>query len=324
MGKTKQRLTHLKDLLKERQLTLVEVIRKGPRFVVTRLKKGRQTYVYKGFLPLETDNPNARFWAKNLKREILFLNWFEGDRDIALPRVFDFALSPVPWYIREDIPGTVQSYEGSNFLFQKDFFSKNSLSFADFFYRLQLLTTQIPKSLQHLTRADTVAEPLHGGIVYYHLQEVQKRLPAFLEPALVEACTQFYDRHKEVFFANHSVLSHTEPYASNILFTPHKRYALIDWERLEQADPSHDIAVLWIRGFENPKWQRQLLQRFLASYPADDLFWTLFRFNIVTQQLGNVIHFLANQAQVEGAKTGTFLPFAKASIQKALYHDSFI
>lgn len=309
--------------LNGKTLHVTEVIRNGPRFFIAKVAVGSKTYLFKSLYESARNDDNVTTWARNLEREILFLQWFQEKHIVQVPKMTAYELLPSPWYMREDVSGELQSYEGSDFLFKESFFNSHSLAFADFFTLLRSLTDQLPNRLHSLTKNNDSPEALYEGMVLYHLGKITEHLPNFFEPALIDACKNFYDTNKQFYFDQRSALSHTEPYASNIFKKEENLFVLIDWERLEQVDPSHDIAILWIRGFENQQWQSDLLRSFIKQYDDEATFWILFRFNIVTQQLGNIVHFIANTAKAEGKKAKRFLPFAKESIIQAVYQDSF-
>lgn len=313
------------DILSQKNLELIEVIRQGQRYFVARVARDGNSYFFKALLPeTRAHQVDYESWQRNLTREIVFLNAYNKRSAVGVPKVFDYALEPETWYVREDIVGEVQSYGDSDFLFKPTFFSEQSLGFAQFIYDLQQLTPQMPDLITAQRDDATVITAFHEGIFFYHLYKIAELDATYFTQQVFDEIQQFFHAHKIHFFQSQLYLSHSEPYASNIIRREGNGYYLVDWERVEPLDPSHDMAIMWIRAFEHPAWQQLFLKRFLDYFKDETLFWQLFRFNVVRQQLGNIVHFIANTDRAEGEKAAQFLSFARESITKSLQQEPFL
>jgi hypothetical protein len=115
----------------------------------------------------------------------------------------------------------------------------------------------------------------------------------------LDAAAQIYDRF------NRSTIVHHEFYGSQILST-RDSFKLSDWENVGWGNPLRDFTSLWLRGFAEPAWQKEFLEKFRAEVLGEGVlsaqdFEILFGVEKILQGFGNLAYLSGTEIPSEQA-----------------------
>lgn len=245
----------LADLFHQYRLHVIEVTRRGPRFVVAVVRYKGQRAVFKMCVfPSSVDT-----WSgKKFSREVRFLQYLHASKHPLARRMAPgiYAGNTVgrAWYLREYIPGKAFDL-GGPIRFRSSFFQTKYLrhilrGFAD----LQFIEPHhVPDDLRRsFKRDDTVRQAMRFLKPFWGDFE-----RAIGIPGSAPVLQRWLKQRQKVFDALPSALAHHEPYAPHFIWS-NGRLRLIDWENINIANPVADGVVLWMRGGDHPRWQAEL------------------------------------------------------------------
>lgn len=313
----------INQISEKHNLSLIEVIRIGPRFFIGLYKKrnpltnSENKFLLKISLGHARESHNMRRVCKKLNRESKFLDFLAKYKDPsfkkAIPKLIDFELTGRSWYLKEYIEAEPQNLNKSNFIFRKSFFnSKSSFFLAQFFSSLHKASKNFPQSFKKTIKRYPLKN--HEKCIHYFII-----LDHYKMGHLKDKFNKFLESKREIFDKNQNVITHFEAYAPHIL-KENNNFYIIDWENVGWGNPARDITTLWMRAFEHPEWQKDLIEKFLefSSLEHRKYFEDLFEVEVVLQSISNLGYFRWTQDKDELRIKERALEFFKENARKAL------
>lgn len=259
---------YVRQVLDDNHLTPLRVLRYGPRFVCVHVRNNEQEGLFKMVLPLEergphntpdgytwTDHDNIAVLEKRILKEALFLQYFSQHlgKDGFEPQIHALSENSPVWSLRTYISERTMSAWDSNFIFSQRFYQDvKPKQVIDFFKHLHGISQTIPEPLTDII-ADFVST-LTNPSRFERSVSRAKQIPKFKEIAsqLEKKFASF-----EAEFADYEpVITQYEPYSCH-LFVVNEKVSLIDWENVGWGHKLQDLSVLWMRCFDDPKWQKE-------------------------------------------------------------------
>lgn len=308
----------INEITKKHNLVLEEIIRIGPRFFIGLYKKDGKKSLLKVSLGHARESHNMRRVCKKLNRESRFLDFLTNFKGLilkkAVPKLIDFETTGRSWYLKEYIKAKPQNLNKSNFLFRKSFFnSKASTFLALFFAQLHQSSKDFSRFFKRMIRKYPLKnheECIHYFIIldYYKMGHLKEKFNKFLESK------------RKIFDKNQNVFVHFEAYAPHILKDKDDNFHFIDWENVGWGNPARDIATLWIRAFEHPEWQKDLIEKFLkfSSPEHKKYFKDLFEVEVILQSISNMGYFKWTRDKDELKVKDKALKFFKENAKRSL------
>jgi len=284
-------MTNLKkevdQILTKQQITLTKILRLNNRFLVARGRKQHQLVTFK--ILISNNHYEQDKVGQSITREANFLNFLQSSGTTLIKNsvnnIIAFKKTEHSWYVKNFLPGKSQKVKGSGWLFNEQFFNAKNLNWLTNFYQdIYRLSTTLPLNLTKEFRK--------SNLIHYEIFLEWENIIAFAEIAKLPLkkdlgrIKRFLISHRKIFDCSQTVVNHFEPYADHII-TQKNRTALIDWENVSYGDVAHDPAVIWLRAFNRPAWQKQLVKNF-SVWPN---FKQLFNLHVILQSLGNIRYF---------------------------------
>ena len=308
----------INEIVKKHDLALIEILRIGPRFFIGLYRRNGKKALLKISLGHTKENDDFRRVCRKLNRESRFLDILSHYRDPFLKKtvlkLIDFETKNRAWYLREYIEATPQNFNKSNFLFRKSFFNDRASTFlAQFFASLHGASKDFPSSFKKTLKRYPLENQQEGARCF---EILENRGLSHLK----EKVKKFLDAKREIFDKNQNVITHYEAYAPHILKDIDSNFYFIDWENVDWGNIARDIATLWIRAFEHPTWQKDLIEKFLkfSSPEQKKYFKDLFGVEVILRSVFKIDYLGWTQDKDELRMKDQVIEFLKANIEKAL------
>lgn len=321
-------------IVEKYSLGLKKIIRIGPRFFIglyeksssasqrnpspASLKRNNKKVLLKVSFGHARESYNFKRICKKLNRESKFLDLLARHRDPilkeAVPKLVDFETTGRSWHLKKYIEAEPQNLNKSNFLFQKSFFNDKSSTFlAQFFSHLHQASKDFPSSFKKMVRKYPLKN--HERCIHYFII-----LDNYEMSHLKERFKKFLESKREIFDKNQNVLTHFEAYAPHILKDKDSKFYFIDWENVSWGNPVRDITTIWMRGFNHPDWQKDLIEKFLSfSLPKHKKYFKdLFEVEVILQSISNMGYFKWTRDKDELKTKNRALEFFITNAKKAL------
>ena len=299
----------VKDLLVSRGWQVQSVFRDGPRYWVARLTEKDHDLVFKAVI-------NDASWTSRRTGQTLSpMHQLRQEAELfktIMPNQPLIEYSPDGrWLTRPFFDGIDMAAGPSPFIFRKEFFiPENYRAVLDYIEYYQSLTPHIKQNLSD--------NPLAGE----HALEAKLFAIDFINPTEVLApyvadARDYLGKLHEIHDNNMDTLSHGQLYPPHILIKE-GRVELIDWESASLNNRLADYTALWIRGYDHPEWQQDLLdelhKRGAFDFPCSQELWDM---EVLLASSGNLNYLHWSQLESEDVKKSA-IPSLKRNIENIL------
>ncbi len=300
---------NVKNLLDERHLEVRQIFRDGPRYWVARLSGKDGEWIIKSVF---NDTPwtssrtgNTLTHSFQLQQEALVFKTLAGNEG---------KVETDPhgqWFVRPYVASKDMTAGPSPFIFKEEFFEpKNYRPLLDYIEHYQGLTPKIRPALE--------ANPLSTE----HDLEAKLFAIAYQNPSEIlapyaEAAHAYLNKLHSVHDRSMDCLSHGQMYPPHILISDGV-VEVIDWESASLNHRLADYTALWIRGFDHPRWQNELLdelhERGAFDFPHSQQLWDI---EILLGSSGNLNYLHWSDLEDDTVKAKA-IPALKQNIEKIL------
>lgn len=299
----------IKNLLTARGWQVCSVFRDGPRYWVARLTSHGSDLIFKAVI-------NDATWTSRRTGQILSpTHQLRQEAELFKTIMPDQPLIEYDpdgrWLTRPFFNGMDMAAGPSPFIFKDEFFEPTN-------YRAVLDYIEYYQSLTPLIRQSLSENPLAGE----HALEAKLFAIDFINPTEVLApyvsdARKYLGKLHEVHDRNMDTLSHGQLYPPHILIQD-GRVELIDWESSSLNNRLADYTALWIRGYDKPQWQQQLLdelhQRGAFDFPNSQELWDM---EVLLASSGNLNYLDWSELESEEVKRSA-VPSLKRNIENIL------
>ncbi len=301
----------------EHHITITNTLEFGPRFFVAQCTYRGHPALFK--LCLFPRPVDFRTYDQ-FRNETRFLRFIKKLDKTALsrsiPTLYAAKLEAHPWHVRELVQGSLQNKPRNIIRFKQSFFTYASARWAcSFFHRLHAIPNNtVPKSLNR-----DLHTPHFTNQLWQYLDPHWRHI---VKVARIKKLRQRLMEQKGYFALLYNkaprVLGHQEPYAANIIKRK-GQYVLIDWENIDWTNPTRDLTILWMRGYEHPRWQSYLKTNTLnnSAHAHAQALWDL---EVLMQSLFNIAgyRYFPNKKDMAGLRN-----FSIKMVQTLARHDYF-
>lgn len=286
--------------LERNNLKLVEVIRMGPRFFIAQMKQGRKKVFFKICLERHNKKANHRTTTKSTINEIEFLTFLWKSRNTTLragiPHILDAETNDYVWMLRDFTPGHLYNKGESNFLFTDNFFHDTTPDWLiTFFGSLHEESGKLPRPLKKKIHSHSLED-------YENCIDWKGALENIGRGELVAPAQAALDHYRAAFDDAPRVLTHHEPYSAHIVRDKKGKCHFIDWENIGLNNPLHDLSIIWIRGWNKPRWQEEFLEKLHKHLHDQFRFDHVFAAEMILQSAGNIAYFSSDNITPEEKK----------------------
>ncbi len=257
----------VRDTMLQQSLPIKRVLQNGPRYAVVSTEIDTIYAIFKMVIPgavnpplYEQSNPELSIsLQRTILKEIRLLELLDQHREHlkgATTHLFRYSTEDTnTWYLRELFRGKPMGNPLLPFRFDQRFFEDVSpQQVVDYFFSLHSLTSVVSPELTNLfstrwpnqTHVQQLVESLNLDFQLPQIRRHHKPLGSFIAKALAQA------------IAARAVITHREPYGAHT-FTHEGQLGFIDWERSSLGHPLFDLALIWLRAFDNTAWRSQLV-----------------------------------------------------------------
>jgi len=302
-----------KPVFAKLEFSPAKTFRDGPRFFVVGGKYRGKKAIFKA----DVEDPaaeNRRAFLK-LRREAAFLEC--GD----LPHIPGFFAKgdreEFFWLLEELVPGESQEVGESTFLIKKSFFTPGNME--DCLEFLAVLA-DLPQRNSNPEFQEFKEKFAKRYTLKDYASLIASDKESLVGPELMDRIDGFIEARHELFDSHQTVIAHHEFYAPHI-FVNGRDMNVIDWENVGWGNPAYDFTELWIRSFQHPDFQRELLERFRSSQEDKEVFDQLFSLEIILQGLGNLKYFKTSEIPEEQETAEELRGFLRGWIERVLTQD---
>ncbi|MBU1037124.1 hypothetical protein KKF32_03745 [Patescibacteria group bacterium] len=305
---------NIKQILTKHKLTSTKVIRLSNRFLVIKGKLKSQKVIFKILISQNQYEQDKAGQA--LIKEVKFLNFLQnkGTKIIkqSVNRIIDYQKNKHSWYLKNWLPGQSQKVIGSGWFFKDNFFTTKNVEYLSCFYNdLYQLSESLPADLQKIFTRSKLSD--YENFIDWKNLLIFLRLANLPIKKDVDKIKKFIIRHRKIFDSQQNVINQYEPYADHLL-THKNKTAIIDWENVNFGDIAHDLAVVWLRAFNHPDWQKSLVNNF-KHLPY---FKELMNLQIVIQSVSNIRYFLETSYSIDEKNSTKIIKILQKFVKQAL------
>jgi aminoglycoside phosphotransferase (APT) family kinase protein len=301
-------------------LPVKQVLQNGPRYAVVSTEYEGNYAIFKMVIP-DAKNPILRLDPDPLDlvsledimlKEIRLLEMLDSLReriDGLTTHLYSYSTEPsCIWYLRELYRGRPLGDSKTPFRFDRRFYEEvTAEAVMAYITSLHRLSGEVTPELSNLlvvrwpyeVHTRELAAVLHEDFNHPYVRERSQAIGEFLMQVQREVAGQ------------RDVITHHEPYGAHT-FVQNGRIGLIDWEQMALGHRLFDLAIIWVRTFDHPVWQAELMRLMQERDYLNDESQRAWDMLVLVQCIANNNHFRAApmsdqayQAELEKFLVGT-------------------